>query len=245
MANLKFSGEAWHKLFVGDTGSGKTTGMREGHANCDSASIWCNYNGVHNVKGSKVNTKGINTADELRYRMLGRVNEWEEITDIRLNVGKSSDWPAGKIVKACYLAARDIFDSTHLPVQLCIDEIHNFWDNDYESLEPSFGKHLYKEGRREGLFIAGTTQDPADLPNPALKQVWLWFWFGPPAGTHGAFLSNPKWRWMPVKTGTDPGGPFPESNHTYVAYDKHGVIYVPKGKSRKVWHTKTEFKGRF
>lgn len=164
--------KARHALVTGDSGGGKTTLLRQYHAEFDGVSIWVNHNGerVPDGRGSSDAT----TVENYNGLSAAVADGYETI-----------NYHTGQLEGVQHARAIG-YHATHKPVQIIVDEIQNVWPDDGET---NAIKHCLHEDRDEGIRLLFATQDPTDLkPYTPLKQAQWIVWCGQWSAFHEGFI---------------------------------------------------------
>lgn len=163
--------QAKHALITGDSGGGKTTLMREYHAEWDGVSIWINHNN-ETVPGGNVATN------------------FQELVGMVRSGKQHINYRADQLEGVQH--ARSIgYHETVKPTQIIVDEIHNVWPKDGEV---NAVKTCLHEDRDTPICLRFATQDPQDLkPYTPLKQAKFFVWCGQWNGFHDGFFNAHPW----------------------------------------------------
>lgn len=200
--------EAKHNLLVGDSGSGKTTLLREVHNEAEGPSIFLNYS----IEGKR--TKGVAGqragSKSGAFSTLQNAESWG---DVRINYQASGDL-YGQMWD-CMDVIRDIFESAHTPVQLCVPECHRVIPDNGETVSECPGKYALDEGRDDGVKLVGDTQTPKKLDYDSITNVVWMAWCGEVQGFHDGFMNAHGW----IEEDKLPG-----DDYEYVVMDKKGNV---------------------
>lgn len=172
--------KAYHTLVVGDSGTGKTTLLRELHDEFRGVSIWVNHNGETGVRG-------VVAASERGMRQaVGEYRQWDAV---RINM-RTERSPTAAFAEARAFA-HSVYQTVGVPVQIVLDEAHAALPDSDELSGPGSGNPVraaLHEDRDKGVKVVLGTQDPSDLYYPPIKQVRHIAWVGPPSSFHEGFV---------------------------------------------------------
>ena len=158
--------KALHTLVVGDTGTGKSTLLRQIAVETPATTIWIDHMG---------------SEDDLRAPVARSVADLRTLArdrDVIRYVPTGTDDPA--------LAARSIaHHEIDGPTQIVSDECQEVLTDDSDN-QIKQGLHT---DRDRGIKWVLATQDPADLPYTPIKQIRYYVWVGEPAMFMDGFLN--------------------------------------------------------
>jgi len=202
---------AYHTLVFGNSGSGKTTYLREMHdtfpdETSGGISIWINHN-----KESVPDGRGFDSATT--------VSDYQSLVDAveagykRINYHVPQETGITHVRSIAYHVTRQ-------PVQAIVDESQNVLPDGQEDSELAVGLH---EDRDEGVKWVLATQDPSDLDYPPVKQCAYYVAVGEPSAFMEGFL-----RYFSINRED-----LPDSRFSYVVMDRTmNVIAEGKTQSR-------------
>ncbi|WP_380681103.1 ATP-binding protein [Salinigranum sp. GCM10025319] len=168
--------DRYHTAVVGDSGSGKSTYLRECHDRFPGLSLVLDDTDIGGVSGRDLdNAATVRSAGEARRASASRLrwvcsDAMEEIDDARA-------------------VAHDYHERTGYPVQVIVDEAHRHLP---DSEKKSSAKNntlaaMLHEDRDKGVKVVLASQDPTDFYYPPLKQCKWLVWCGPPSTFHRGF----------------------------------------------------------
>lgn len=166
--------DCYHTCVVGDSGEGKTTLLREYHADFRGYSVWIDHEGVEGIDGRQ--------GEE--YATVESVRELQSVSATRIRFRTSDPTTA---LERCRDHLRGVYDRTGYPVQVIVDEAQGVMPegDDYDS-----GNVLAKmlhEDRDDGVKVVPASQDPQDLARKPIKQCRYLTWVGVPHPNHKGF----------------------------------------------------------
>lgn len=160
--------KAWHTLVAGDSGSGKTSLLRETHdrypGRTGGVSVWINHN------GERVPGETVRSFDGL----VAAVRDGVDTIDYR------TDQATG-VTHARSLGYHEL---DH-PLQIITDEAQNVLPDGEPQAELGMGLH---EDRDEAIKHVLCSQSPQSLAYTPLKQCKYFTWVGQPAAFHEGFF---------------------------------------------------------
>jgi DNA helicase HerA-like ATPase len=194
--------QAFHTLVAGDSGGGKTTLMRQMHAEFNGLSIWINHTNADGLDGRSIKSGAtVRSAAEAR-----------QSSAVRLN------WVTGdptETAAAARQVAHEYNDATGYPVQVVIDEAHEVLPDGKVDVDNPV-KRMLHEDRDKALKVVIATQDPSDFDYTPIKQCKYWVWVGEWSVFHDGFL-----RYFSI-----PRDELPTEPYEYVVFDKRmQVLY--------------------
>lgn len=172
--------QAWHTGIWGDSGGGKTTLLREMHAEFRGVSIVVNHEheaGFAGPRAASPDKARQVIADAARWDR-ARVNYWsqrdpkEQIAEVR---------------RLCHA----IWAYAGVPQQIVVDEAFELVPDYKADSGPGSGNPIVtalKKDRDKGTKVVLAAQDPQPLYYPAIKQLKYHVWVGTPSIHHRGFM---------------------------------------------------------
>lgn len=198
--------DAEHAFVWGDSGGGKTTLLREMHAEVDGVSVFCDHAFDGSDESRTDGFKGYEAAGRQRMdSVVGMYDDWGEVRIVYRSAAQSSAQALGE----CVDWARTVPAS----VQIIADELDAVMPDDDSTTATNPAKWAYRRGRSAGIKVVGATQTPQGMDYNALRSAKWWACVGAPSGLHEAFLDAHSW--MPSEA-------LPVRNYQYLVYDKQG-----------------------
>jgi len=200
--------QAYHTLVAGDSGGGKTTLMRQMHAEYNGLSIWINHTGADGLSGRHLDSAAtVRSASEARQSSAARLN-----------------WVTSEPVEPAREArqvAHEYHDATGYPVQVVVDEAHEVLPDGKVDVDNPV-KRMLHEDRDRALKVVIATQDPSDFDYTPIKQCKYWVWVGEWSVFHDGFL-----RYFSI-----PRDELPTAPYEYVVFDKRMEV-LHRGKTEE------------
>lgn len=201
--------QAYHTLVAGDSGGGKTTLMRQMHAEFNGLSIWINHTNADGLDGRSIKSGAtVRSASEAR-----------QSDAVRLNWVTSDPTETAREARQ---VAHEYHDATGYPVQVVIDEAHEVLPDGKVDVDNPV-KRMLHEDRDRALKVVIATQDPSDFDYTPIKQCKYWVWVGEWSVFHDGFL-----RYFSI-----PRDELPTEPYEYVVFDKRmNVLYRGETEAR-------------
>jgi DNA helicase HerA-like ATPase len=200
--------QAYHTLVTGDSGGGKTTRLREMHAEYRGLSVWIDHTGTDGIDGRALEDAETVTSER----------EARRASSTRLRWRCSDPLPA---VAAARRVLRDYHAETGHPSQLIVDEAQDQALPDGIDSDNPLKQSLHQD-RDQRTKVVVATQDPSDLNYTALKQCRWFTWVGPWSTFHDGFL-----RYFSI-----PRDDLPTERFEWVRFDKR-MKPVARGETKE------------
>lgn len=189
--------DGFHTLVVGDSGTGKTTLLREAFDTFRGFCIWIDHDGAGGISGRSIDdATTVRSVDGLRQA---------DATRIRFQC----DDPVAAL-EAIRPVAKSIYERTGWPVQVVVDEGQDVMPEGADSASGNPLAEMLHQDRDDGVKVLIGTQDPQDLEYGPIKQCRYFVWVGPPSPFHRGFKDHYQL----------PGGEFPTERFEYVVFER-------------------------
>jgi len=198
--------DAHHTGIFGDSGTGKTSLMREVFHLSSGVSLWVNHNEERGLGSATAKTlEGLKGERSRRGDKASLVLEpAKDVTPMMM---------AATAMQFCRWHSSTYGEG----VRVIFDEAHHVMpegDSDPNENPVAWGIH---EGRDDGIVVNIMSQTPRQLEYQPMYNLKYWVWVGPPSGMHGPFLNNAIASWIPREE-------LPDDRFEYVVLNNQGEV---------------------